>query len=92
MSAFVGSRTVTTEELGTLIRHPARSLPSSYYFLRWFHKVSGIQRALTNDFPSPEGQLFNAELELRWKRDDRNYEVLLLSKTDPGLGFSPLKV
>jgi len=94
MSAFVGSRTVTEAELGALIRHAAIALPSSYYFLRWFHKVSGIQMTLPHDFPSPEGQLFNAELELRWKQRDSNYEVLLLSQTKPAsdLEFRALEV
>lgn len=52
---------------------------SSYYFLRWTHRVSGIQADL-KDFPSPEGQLFNAELELRWKQVQQGYRVLVLSQ------------
>ncbi|HAA31889.1 MAG TPA: hypothetical protein DCE56_34560 [Cyanobacteria bacterium UBA8553] len=32
-------------------------------------------------FPSPEGQMFNNQLELRWKKKQANYEVLLLSAT-----------
>lgn len=31
-------------------------------------------------FPSPEGQLFNSQLELRWKQKGSGYEVLLLSQ------------
>ncbi len=31
-------------------------------------------------FPSPEGQLFNSKLELRWKQKGSAYEVLLLSQ------------
>lgn len=93
MSAFVGFKTVTEEELGSLLNHSEIALSSSYYFLRWFNKVSGIQMRLPDDFPSPEGQLFNAALELRWKQRGANYEVLLLSQAVPDaqLGFSPLR-
>ncbi len=34
-------------------------------------------------FPSPEGQLFNSQLELRWKQKGSAYEVLLLNKDTP---------
>lgn len=33
----------------------------------------------TESFPSPEGQLFNSILEVRWKQKLGKYEVLLLS-------------
>lgn len=84
---FVGFTTATQAELGDLIRHPAIALPSSYYFLRWCDRVSGIQMALPDSFPSPEGQLFNATLELRWKQLGSNYEILILSQTEPNLEF-----
>jgi hypothetical protein len=32
-------------------------------------------------FPSLEGQMFNSQIELRWKKKKANYEVLLLSAT-----------
>lgn len=32
-------------------------------------------------FPSPEGQMFNSQVELRWKQKGANYEVLLLNAT-----------
>lgn len=32
-------------------------------------------------FPSPEGQMFNSQLEVRWKKKQANYEILLLSTT-----------
>ena len=64
----------------------------SYYILRWKHKVSGILTYLPSDFPSPEGQIFNAELELRWKQNSCGYQVLLLSRNQPNseLGFTPI--
>ena len=93
MSAYVGSRQATADQLKELVEHSAIALPSSYYCLRWFHKVSGILMKLPNEFPSPEGQLFNTELELRWKQRGALYEVLLLSKAEPDakLAFSPLR-
>jgi len=33
-------------------------------------------------FPSPQGQLFNSILEVRWQQKQGNYEVLLLSSQD----------
>ncbi len=85
---------------------------TSYYFLRWAHRVSGIwQRrfeqfpTLAEDirdrlanpvdksqsleaFPSPEGQMFNSQLELRWKQKGANYEVLLLSANGSNQDYS----
>lgn len=90
--AFVGFRCITAAELNELVSNPAIALPSSYYFLRWFHRVSGIQMALPNDFPSLEGQLFNAELELRWKQRGNKYEVLLLSQTVPDAKLNFLRL
>lgn len=79
-----------SEELQRLIQSCYRE--TSYYFLRWKHKVSGILTYLPSDFPSPEGQMFNAELELRWKQNNRGYQVLLLSRNqlDSELRFTPI--
>lgn len=90
MSAFVGTCTVdSAEALRSLIEQ--RQTSESYFFLRWPHKVSGFCKTLPDDFPSPEGQLFNNALELRWKRQGRGYSVLLLSnQTDPVSGFTAL--
>ncbi len=40
-------------------------------------------------FPSPQGQLFNSILEVRWKQKQRKYEVLLLSSQDEAPIFKP---
>jgi hypothetical protein len=92
MTAYVGYRQATIEQLRELVEHPAIAIPKTYYFLRWFAQVSGIRLELPEDFPSPEGQLFNAELELRWKRQGTKYDILLLSKEEPesDLNFTPL--
>lgn len=87
--SFVGIRQLSSvEELRELLTQ--RSSQSSYYFLRWAHKVSGILDHLPQDFPSPEGQMFNADYELRWKQQKKGYEVLLLSKAGAEPGFTPV--
>lgn len=90
-NGFVGvKQNLPLEVLQTLVDDQRIAIAPSYYFLRWSHRVSGIQMKLPEEFPSPEGQLFNAELELRWKQQKSGYEVLLLSKSSPSseLGFS----
>lgn len=42
-------------------------------------------------FPSPEGQMFNSQLELRWKQKKANYEVLLLSAADSQQDYPDFK-
>lgn len=91
--SFVGytKQPISDVELQKLLEQCAQN--TSYYFLRWAHAVSGIVEylpdqfphpdSLKGEFPSPEGQLFNAELELRWKRRNQQYEVLLLQKSKP---------
>lgn len=83
---YVASAQVQLEELQALLEEYDRG--SSYYFLRWTHEVSGILAEL-KEFPSPEGQMFNAELELRWKQTAQGYRVLLLSTSEEP-GFEPL--
>lgn len=85
--SFVGIKKVSSvEELRELLTQ--RSSQPSYYFLRWAHKVSGFVEQLPLDFPSPEGQMFNADWELRWKRQKTGYEVLLLSDAGAEPGFT----
>jgi hypothetical protein len=80
--SFVGYKQVSSsEELRNLLKEYYQQ--PSYYFLRWAYKVSGIVADLPPEFPSPEGQMFNTELELRWKQNNGGYQVLLLSQTQP---------
>ncbi|NJK51725.1 MAG: hypothetical protein HC936_01175 [Leptolyngbyaceae cyanobacterium SU_3_3] len=81
MSGYVGYQQVDATRLKELADH--LSLGTTYYFLRWAHQVSGIVGSLPSEFPSPEGQLFNKKLELRWKRKGEEYSILLLSKNAP---------
>lgn len=88
--SFVGYNQVnSTDDLKKLIKHYAERSPS-YYFLRWAHCVSGIISELPK-FPSPEGQVFNSVLELRWKQQGSGYSLLLLSETlDAAEGFTAI--
>ena len=89
MSAFVGTCTVQSpEELRSLIEELRGE--TSCFFLRWPHKVSGFRKTLPDNFPSPEGQIFDTQKELRWKQQGNGYEVLLLSANGDYTGFMPL--
>lgn len=72
--AFVGKKSeITLQDLKELLQ----SL-SGHYFLRWPHKVSWENPDFQQDL-SLEGQVFNTQRELRWKKRGSNYDVLLLS-------------
>ena len=93
MSAFVGisQKLLSADELQNLISKLAND--SSYYFLRWANRVSGVVKEKDPDsFPSPEGPMFNTDIELRWKQKRQAlYEVLLLSSiNDDYPDFEPL--
>ena len=90
MNPFVGvsEQLLTVEQLRNLLQQP--STQSNYYFLRWSHKVSGIVEQLPDEFPSPEGQMFNYDRELRWKQQGQHFSVLLLSTTGSEPGFKPI--
>ncbi|MBD2775423.1 hypothetical protein [Iningainema tapete] len=78
MSGFVYSqKNASLDELKSLLEKLA--IEPSYYFLRSAHAVSGICRKLPEEFATPEGQMFNADHELRWKKQKSGYDVLLLS-------------
>ncbi|NJK51821.1 MAG: hypothetical protein HC851_06755 [Acaryochloris sp. RU_4_1] len=90
--SFVGYKQVNSvDELKELITQYTAQSPS-YYFLRWAHRVSGIETKLPQEFPRPEGQVFNSALELRWKRQRNGYSVLLLKGTssDVAEGFTEI--
>jgi hypothetical protein len=58
----------------------ASNMPDNYYFLRYSHTVSGICLKLLPEREEIEGQMFNANCELRWKKYKTGYEALILSK------------
>lgn len=81
--------TVDLEELKKLLEELTGE--KTYYFLRSPHEVSGICMTLPEDFPTAEGQMFNANCELRWKRRKSGYDVLVLSKSELTLaGLKPI--
>ncbi|PSN13206.1 hypothetical protein C7293_16930 [filamentous cyanobacterium CCT1] len=89
MSAYVGTRTVASaDELRSLLEQ--QQTEKSCFFLRWPHKVSGFCQTLPPDFPSPEGQLFDSQKELRWKQQGKGYSVLLLSANGAHPDFVPI--
>ena len=90
MSPFVGvsEQLLTVEQLRDLLKKLSNQ--RSYYFLRWPHEVSGIREQLPDEFPSPEGQMFNYNRELRWKQQGQHFSVLLLSTTGSEPGFKPI--
>ena len=78
MSAFVGfKQNVLESELKQLLNQ--YDTAKSRYFLRWAHRVSGIELDLSQEFPSPEGQMFDEDREIRWKPQGDRFSVLMLS-------------
>lgn len=85
--SFVGSKQVSSaEELKQLLDQFYDQ--NSCYFLRWPHKVSGFISQLT-EFPSPEGQMFNSDYEIRWKQRGAGYDVLFLGTSESNQ-FQPI--
>ena len=64
-----------------------------YYFLKWPDRVSGFVSNLPDEFLSPEGQMFNSQQEIRWKRKGKNFNILCLTigELDPDLTWEPLE-
>jgi hypothetical protein len=90
MTGYVGFKQVSSSvELKTLLDKLVAD--KSYYFVRSPHAVSGICMNLPLDFPGFEGQMFNADRELRWKKQANQYELLILSRVEADLeGFEQL--
>ncbi len=90
-TGFVGARSrLSPDEVKKLLEKLATE--ESYYFVRSPHAVSGICMKLPDEFfPGFEGQMFNADRELRWKKQGSAYETLLLSRVETDLeGFEPI--
>jgi hypothetical protein len=91
MTGYVGFKQVSSSaELKNLLDKLATE--ESYYFVRSPHAVSGMCMKLPEEFfPGFEGQMFNADRELRWKRQGSAYETLLLSRVETDLeGFEAI--
>jgi hypothetical protein len=84
---------LSSDEVKELLQKLEKSATEkSYYFVRSPHAVSGICMKLPPEFPGFEGQMFNADRELRWKKQGSQYELLLLSRieADLQLGFDAI--
>jgi len=91
MIGYIGFKQVlSSAELKDLLKKLA--VGKSYYFVRSPHAVSGICMKLPDEFfPGFEGQMFNADRELRWKKQANQYELLILSRVEADLeGFEQL--
>lgn len=77
---FVSYKRVgSVQDLKVLLDSKELNIEPNYYFLCWSDEVSGIRMKPPDRFPSPEGQMFNSKLEVRWKKQGAGYELLLLS-------------
>lgn len=64
---------------------------SFHYFLRSPHRISGIVSEITDDdFSASEGQAFNKDIEIRWKRKGDRYDLLWLGTKEPSHNFSSI--
>lgn len=86
---YVRSR-LSPDEVKKLLEELATE--ESYYFVRSPHAVSGICRKLPDEFSLGfEGQMFNSDRELRWKKQGSAYEALILSRVPADLeGFEAI--
>lgn len=84
---FVGMRLVDS---GADLTQLLQDLPASHrqYFLCWAHETQWVPRAaggaaiLPGNFPSPTGEMFTPDYEVRWQASGSGYEVLLLDAGD----------
>ena len=95
---YVGYSTVESEadfrNLFQLDRNGHADASEEYFFfLRSLHQVSGIiPPSELPDQLSPEGQMFSAQAELRWKKSAQGYDVLWLGQKPPAneTAFTPI--
>ena len=76
---YSSKQSVGLEELKKLLEELKQQ--NNYYFLCSPNAVSGITMTLPEEFPTVEGQMFNADCELRWKKQKSGYDVLVLSNS-----------
>ncbi|MEM9093328.1 MAG: hypothetical protein AAGC93_31970 [Cyanobacteria bacterium P01_F01_bin.53] len=63
----------------------------AWRFLRWPDRVELLEPGESIDYSCREGQVFNQDCELRWKRQGEHYSVLLLSVTTSSESEETLK-
>ena len=78
--------------IGELLRL-LKSRSDAQYFLRYVDKVSGFiaqDKLKLLDTLSPEGQMFDQNVELRWKQRGDKYDVLWLGIEEPTNDFKDI--
>ncbi|NJR49868.1 MAG: hypothetical protein HC780_10185 [Leptolyngbyaceae cyanobacterium CSU_1_3] len=81
MSSIASTQVKDEKDLEALLKNHLHE--PTYYFLRQTHQVSGILQEFPEKLDVLEGQLFNAEFEVRWKCNpqQKGYSVLVLSRS-----------
>lgn len=55
-------------------------------------KNTSQNNPISEPFPSPEGQIFNSTLEIRWKRQSESYQILVLHSQDTQNNFDSIQL
>lgn len=87
---FVGTKTVNLLEFQELLKHEFIKTDKTYYFLNWVDKVEGFLPGVPEQL-APEGQIFTPQLELRWRKQGDDYNLLLLSRIGNFGNCQPIK-
>ncbi|NEZ59119.1 hypothetical protein [Adonisia turfae] len=88
-TAFVGTaNNINQGILQSLIGHHVSK--QAWRFLRWPDRVELLEPTEAIDYSCREGQVFNQDCELRWKRQGDHYSVLLLSVAENSEGEETL--
>ena len=92
--ASVATSLITKEQLESLLGSNTKTedTQENYYFLKWPDRVSGFVSKLPDKFPSPEGQMFNYQQEIRWKKQGEEFNILCLTigELDRDITWEPL--
>ncbi|MFM7448360.1 MAG: hypothetical protein ACKO24_07170 [Leptolyngbyaceae cyanobacterium] len=91
-NAFVGTRSLESDAALITLLQDCSAVPR-YYFLRWVHQVEWTTEIPSANFPSPEGEMITPQFEIRWKKVQQGYDVLLLAVGEPSqipTAFEPL--
>lgn len=80
----------TASSLSEILSACFAAAEETYTFLRWPHRVSGIQAGIPPDLVCQEGQVFCQQRELRWKSTPRGWDLLYLGIQPPPDFFVPL--
>lgn len=87
---FVGQKIVNSAaELQNLLE--SLSTENRYFCFRWPHKISNFESQISENFPSPAGQMIDSQREIRWKqKGHQEFDILLLSTSESDNRFAPI--